>query len=219
MEMFCNPEIGVIYDISGGDIANEILPYLDYDQIAACGKQFWGYSDLTTVINAICTKTGGTAVLYQVKNLVYESEEVQTLRFSDTVLNNGNKLFDIDYRFVQGKSMSGKVAGGNIRCFLKLAGTEYWPDLNGRILLLEARSGQVPQMITYLSQLKQLGAFEKVSGILLGTFTGMKSAGCVPDITELVKRYAGNKVPVAVTEEIGHGADSKGIVIGKDLRL
>lgn len=34
--------------------------------------------------------------------------------------------------------MQGIVVGGNIRCLLKLAGTEYWPDMNGKILLLES---------------------------------------------------------------------------------
>ena len=51
-------EITDIYDISGGDIANEILPYLDFEVIKNSGKRFWGYSDLTTVINAIYEKTG-----------------------------------------------------------------------------------------------------------------------------------------------------------------
>jgi len=91
-------------------------------------------------------------------------------------------LLDFTYQFVQKESMQGVVVGGNIRCLLKLAGTEYFPDIQGKILLLEARSGQVPQMVTYLNQLKQMGVFDKVSGILLGTFTEMDSKGCKPDI-------------------------------------
>ena len=62
--------------------------------------------------------------------------------------------------------MDGIVLGGNIRCLLKLAGTEYFPDMKDKILLLEAMSGQVPQMVTYFSQLQQMGVFEKVKGIL-----------------------------------------------------
>ena len=41
-------------------------------------------------------------------------------------------------KFLQGSKMQGIVVGGNIRCLLKLAGTEYWPDMNGKILLLES---------------------------------------------------------------------------------
>ncbi len=60
-----------------------------------------------------------------------------------------------------------------IRCFLKLAGTEYMPDFTDKILLLESYSGTVAKMETYLCRLEQLGAFKKAAGILLGTFTEM----------------------------------------------
>ena len=53
MKMFRTPEIEEIYDISGGDVANQILDELDYKVIAASKAIFWGYSDLSTVINAI----------------------------------------------------------------------------------------------------------------------------------------------------------------------
>ena len=70
MKMFRTPEIEEIYDISGGDVANQILDELDYKVIAASKAIFWGYSDLSTVINAIYTMTGKESVLYQVKNMV-----------------------------------------------------------------------------------------------------------------------------------------------------
>ena len=53
MRFYRDEEVKVIFDISGGDMANEILPYLDYEIIAKSDKQFWGYSDLTTIINTI----------------------------------------------------------------------------------------------------------------------------------------------------------------------
>ena len=34
MKLFNDPDIKEIYDISGGDMANQILDYLDYDRIA-----------------------------------------------------------------------------------------------------------------------------------------------------------------------------------------
>jgi len=111
------------------------------------------------------------------------------------------------------------VVGGNIRCFLKLAGTRYFPDLQGKILLLESYGGEVPQMATYLAQLKQLGAFRKVNGVLLGTFTTMEQKHCVPDIITLVKEICGPEMPIAKTAEIGHDDDSKAIVIGREICL
>ena len=109
--------------------------------------------------------------------------------------------------------------GGNIRCLLKLAGTPYWPNMNEKILLLESLGGEVPQMVTFLNQLKQMGVFEKINGILLGTFTTMEKNACTPDIVTLVKQHAGENIPIAVTKEIGHGVDSKAVVIGDYIYL
>jgi len=213
MKMFNNPDVEEIYDISGGDLANQILDELDYVSIKKSRAVFWGYSDLTTVINAIYSQTGKCSVLYQVKHLVCgKYTERQRYRFE-----NRSDLFNPSFIMVQGKSMEGIVVGGNIRCFLKLAGTKYFPDLKNKLLLLEAYSGKVPQMTTYLAQLRQIGAFEQINGILLGTFTDMEESKCDPDIVTIVKEFAGDTIPIAKTSEIGHGSDSKAIIIGEKL--
>lgn len=219
MEFYRNEEIKGIFDISGGDLANGILPWLDYEVIGGSSKLFWGYSDLTTVLNAIYAKTGRASVLYQIRNLIYSHREQQMADFRRTVLECGEDLFQINCRFVQGEKMRGVVVGGNARCFLKLAGTEYMPDLTGKILLLESYEGSSARIDTYLCQLQQLGAFDKAAGILLGTFTQMEAVGYQPTVETLVKRAAGKDIPIAVTGEIGHGMDAKAIMIGKGMHL
>lgn len=215
MNFYQDDSIKAVFDISGGDIANGILPYLNYEAIAAVDKLFWGYSDLTTVINAIYTKTGKPSVLYQICNLLYEHGEEQQKNVRDTILENGQALFTFPYAFLQGEGMEGVVVGGNVRCFLKLAGTAYFPDLEGKILLLESLGGTAAQMLTYFSQLQQLGTFEKVKGVLLGTFTQMEQELCRPDVWSLLQRFAGPKLPVAKTAYIGHGTDARAIMVGE----
>ncbi len=221
MHFYQDDTIKAIFDISGGDLANEIIPYLDFSIISKSDKLFWGYSDLTTIINAIYTKTQKPSVLYQIRNLIYENSETQIAHFTNTMMESGtqNELFSFAYDFVQKDTMEGIVVGGNIRCLLKLAGTEYFPDMSDKILFLEAYHGAVPQIVTYLSQLKQMGVFDKISGILLGTFTAMESLKHSPTVVDFVKQYAGTNIPIAKTSDIGHGTDSKGIVIGALLHL
>lgn len=215
MKLYTDPEITAIFDISGGDMSNELLPYLDFEVIRNSEKKFYGYSDLTTILNAIYAKTGKEAVLYQIRNLLYRHGEVQRRDFINTLQRNGNNLYDLDYHFIQGTTMEGVMIGGNIRCFLKLAGTEYMPDLHDKILLLEALNTGIPQLITFLSQLKQLHAFDLVNGILLGTFTRMEKEQVQPDAVTLVREFAGPELPIAKTAYIGHDSDSKGAVIGR----
>ena len=228
MDMYMDEDIIAVFDISGGDIANEILPYLDFDVIKKSNKLFWGYSDLTTVINAIYTKTENPSVLYQIKNLVWDETGEQIKLFERVALkwpadasieslinDTDSKLFGFSYEFIQGERLDGIVIGGNIRCFLKLAGTEYFPDAKDKVLLLESLGGEVPQMVTYLNQLKQSGVFDNIKGLILGTFTSMDENNHKPDIVELIKQYVSEDLPIVKTYEIGHGYNSKAIVIGK----
>lgn len=219
MSFYQDKEIKAIFDISGGDIANEILPFLDFEIIKNNRKFFLGYSDLTTIINAIYTKTNNESILYQVRNLVTKDVKEQVNIFYRSLFYGTNDLYCFNYKFIQGNSMQGIVVGGNIRCFLKLAGTEYWPDMNDKILLLEARSGTIGQMTTYLSQLKQIGVFEEISGIILGTFIEMENIDCKLEIVDLVKMYIDKELPLVKTDELGHNINSKAIVIGKKINL
>lgn len=229
MECYRDEEIRMIFDISGGDMANEILPYLDYDKIAASDKVFWGYSDLTTVINAVYAKTGKASVLYQVSNLLYEKNEGQRAGMRKLIqqgaqVPSGEKwtassLFSFGFERIQGGSLQGTVIGGNIRCFLKLAGTSFFPDVKDGVLFLESRSGKVPQISTYLSQLRQMGVFEQIVGIVLGTFSEMEETGCQPDVISLVRECVPPEMPIVKTYDVGHGWDSRALVIGRKICL
>ena len=43
MDLYKDEGIEEIFDISGGDVANGVLPYLDYQIIGESSKKFWGY--------------------------------------------------------------------------------------------------------------------------------------------------------------------------------
>ena len=227
MDFYTNTEITDIFDVSGGDLANELLPYLDYDLIQQSPVIFWGYSDLTTLINAIYKRTGKPSVLYQVRNLLYHQQVEQTADFMEYMMLLEKKpnlikqagLFSIETIFLQGKSMKGIVLGGNIRCLLKLAGTPYMPEFQNAILLLESYSGKIPQLITYFAQLQQMGIFDEISGIILGTFTELMQEESYELIYEVLKTFVPKNLPVAYTSNIGHGTDAKAIWIGADMTL
>ncbi len=218
--LYADDSVRAIFDISGGDLANEVLDYLDYDFIQAHPKPFWGYSDLTVILNALYAKTGAVSGLYQLRNLVREQGESQQHRFRLSVLEGKDDLYRIHWDFLQGDSMQGVVIGGNIRCLLKLAGTPYLPDFTGKLLFLESRSGGPDRIAACLAQLRQLGAFSKISGLLLGTFTQMERTQALPDVPELVRRAVDDPtLPIAVTFQVGHGADSQCLLIGKSYRI
>lgn len=220
MDLYKNNEVKAIFDISGGDLANEVLDYLDYDYIAKNPKPFFGYSDLTTVLNAIYSQTNNSVYLYQIRNLIYSDSENQKSNFTNSLFNDKDDLFNFSYKFIQGKKIEGTVVGGNIRCLLKLAGTKYMPNFTDKVLFLESMGGDAGLMSAFLNQLKQMGAFDKIKGLILGTFSKMQENNISPTIEELVVKIINNpNLPIAKTEEIGHGANSKCIVIGENITL
>lgn len=217
MKFYEDDSIKAVFDISGGDLANEVLDYLDYDIIRKKNKPFFGYSDLTTVLNAITTKTQQATYLYQIMNIIDNVE--RCVDFEKILLDNKSGLTNISWQFLQGESVEGIVVGGNIRCFLKLAGTEYFPNIDNKVLFLEGMSTTIEGLITHLAQLKQIGVFNKISGLLLGTFTKIEQNLQNEDIYEILKDFVPENIPIAKTTEVGHSKDSKILVIGQKIKL
>ena len=217
MSFYKNKEIKAIFDISGGDIANEILDYLDYDVIKRNYKPFFGYSDLTTVLNALRSQTNEVNYLYQILNII-ESEEIKT-SVENTLMKNEQTLFDVKWKFLQGSRIEGEVIGGNIRCFLKLAGTRYFPEVENKVLFIEGLGTSIEGLVTHLAQLKQIGVFDKISGLLIGTFTKIEKEISVEELFELIQEYIPSSLAVAKTQEVGHAKNSKALKIGEKIYI
>ena len=217
MSFYKNKEIKAIFDISGGDIANEVLDYLDYDVIKRNYKPFFGYSDLTTVLNALGSQTNEMNFLYQILNII-ESTVIRD-SFENTFMKNEQTLLDVKWKFLQGSSIEGEIIGGNIRCFLKLAGTKYFPEVENKVLFIEGLGTSIEGLVTHLAQLKQIGVFDKISGLLIGTFTKIEKEISVEELFELIQEYIPSSLAVAKTYEVGHAKDSKILKIGEMMNI
>ena len=217
-KLFLDKDIKMIFDISGGDLANEVLDFLDFNLIKENPKPFFGYSDLTVLLNAIYSQCDITTYNYQLRNLISKFKEEQMQNFKASFIEGKEDIFNLDYKWINGSHLEGIVVGGNIRCLLKLAGTKYMPDFKDKILFLESFSGNSAKMVTYITQYKNLGVFNEVKGIILGEFTEMERENLKPDIVEILKRVIGEiNIPILKTRDLGHGADAKCIPIGKYL--
>lgn len=220
MSLYNNKDVKAIFDLSGGDLCNEVLDYLDYEKITYSQKPFIGYSDLTVILNTLYNNTNLVNYNYQLRNLIREDSKNQIQYFKEVFLKDQNMVSKINYKFLKGNSMEGVLIGGNIRCFLKLAGTNYIPSFENKILFLEALSGDINKISTFIAQYKQMGAFSKISGILLGTFTELEEKYSSTYIENLfLEKLKDYDIPIAKTSDLGHSANSKAIPIGKNIIL
>ena len=75
--------------------------HVDYSVIKENQKPFFGYSDLSVVLNALNSKTGMKTYLYQIRNIIDEYKEEQKMNFCDSIMNDGNALMKFDYKWIQ----------------------------------------------------------------------------------------------------------------------
>lgn len=218
LDFYKDKTIDAVFDISGGDLSNTLLNSIDFQAINDNPKPFFGYSDLTVIINSIYKKTGVASYLYQMRNINHCSALKNPLRifndFNNSVNENFSDFLNFSMKSLRGKEFGGIVVGGNIRCFLKLAGTEFFPDLRGKVILLESLGGDIPKIASMLAQLNTLKVFETVNGVILGTFTQIENNGGTKALEDMALYFIERNTPVVKTQEIGHSIFSKAIKIG-----
>ena len=78
LSLYSNASVKAIFDLSGGDLANEILPYLDFGIIKRNPKPYFGYSDNSVIVNAIQDKTDIQNIIYNPKVLGSQEEAFPT---------------------------------------------------------------------------------------------------------------------------------------------
>lgn len=216
---YSDDTIEAIFDVSGGDIANGVLNKLDYSLIRKQKKKFYGYSDLTTVLNSLISQSRQKVELFQIATLLWDVSGKQINKFKSSFFDGTNDLYQTTWEFYQGNEIKGIVVGGNIRCFLKLAGTKYMPDLTNKVLFLESRGGGKENLYAMFYQLKELKGFDEIAGILLGTFTSYQEKYEQPIEEVLQSILKDEHLPIAKTEEIGHSIDSNALKLGEYMEI
>ena len=180
-EAFADPDIDAVFALRGGWGASRILPMLDYDMISKNPKILLGYSDVTSLLNAIFAKSGlvtfhGPNVMSEWNEFTYS--EMRRLLFDAEPQQYQNPVIIEDdlvartYRtqtIASGKA-SGQLIGGNLTLISTLMGTPYLPDFSGKILILEDVDEAVYRIDRMLTQLALSGDLQKLAGIIFGPF-------------------------------------------------
>lgn len=201
-------------DVSGGNLANTAIPYIDLGRYSECKGYFVGFSDLSCVLNAL-SYIGKKPCLYLP---VYYQLDFDLL--AALFKKEDSALTDLSYQYQSGDfKANAPAAGGNIRCFLKLAGTPWFPDLDHKNLFLEGNGTSKYELISLLAQLKQTGKADHITGIVFGYFTKIynQEIGYLQGITSFLQEalnMAGFKdIPWALTLNVGHIENSRGLWI------
>ncbi|WP_274459905.1 hypothetical protein [Gemella haemolysans] len=64
-----------------------------------------------------------------------------------------------------------------------------------------------------------MGVFDKISGLLIGTFTKIEKETSLEELFELVQEYIPSSLAVDKTQEVGHIRNSKALKIGEKIHI
>lgn len=179
-KMFADKNVQAIWCVHGGDTANQILDLLDYDLIKKNPKIFLGKSDIDLLHMAITKMT---------ELVTFHAPDIKIGRNKDMDFEYSKKWFekrlmhgeigeiehsDMAWRNMRDGFAEGKIMGCNLSSILKSAGTKYFPDFQDTILFLETYTGDIRTVVYKLQQLKHLGIFDKINGLVVGYIYGFQ---------------------------------------------
>ncbi len=214
--LFADPDVKGIVCAKGGFGSIRILSLLDYELIGKNPKVFAGFSDVSALLWALYMKTG-LATFHAPNVTTLADASGKTVESMLSAISSGSVLeikAEKGVEIMPG-SAKGPLTGGNLTTLCHLAGTPFAPDFDGHILFLED-TGEAPYKIDRaLSQMKLAGFFQKISGLVLGSFEGCGPEKSIYKIVhEIFREY---EIPVLGGFKAGHGKDNMTLSFGLEV--
>ncbi len=226
---FADPESRAVWCARGGYGAAQFMPVLDMKLIRRANKIFIGYSDITVLLNGIHDATGlvtyhgpvGSSTLTE-----YTATQLKLALETDLPLDilplvPGEKETDGGFfqeSLAAGRA-TGKLLGGNLTLLSAAVGTPYFPKVKGSLLFLEDIEERPYRIDRMLLQMSQAGVFERVAGVVLGTFIGCSAEeddlGSLTLPETMRDRLGTLGVPVFYGLPVGHIDDMCTLPIGQ----
>lgn len=222
--MFADHEVRGIMAHTGGHTSISVLEHLNYELIKQNPKPFIGMSDITVYHLAFYTKCG--LVGFHMNDVTHgfgqkwKKSEKHLAQFDQDVFINfltKSKAPGVIRPLTpwgqwRGGNAQGHLIGGNLHLLTNQVGTPYFPLLDsfqGAILFWEDVGEYLYNISRSLYQLKYLGVFDKIAGMLVGKVTNIQKfehediiePTLRQTVLEAVKEY---NFPVLANLDFGH---------------
>ena len=225
MDLVEDESVKAIFFIRGGWGCARMIEYIDFKQIQSNPKIIMGFSDLTSLLNAITLKSnlvtfhgpGGNSSWND-----YSTEYLTRILTDSDTIDFENKSDDIKPVTIRSGYASGELAGGNLSVICSMIGSGYLPNWSGKILFLEDVMEEPYRIDRMLTQLKLSGIIDQLSGIVLGDFRK-----CEPEEPEFSftleevfeQHFAHLDIPVFSNAQFGHTKYKYTLPIGIQVQI
>jgi muramoyltetrapeptide carboxypeptidase len=219
---FADRRVRGIFCLVGGFSAFELLDLLDYPRIARNPKVFMGFSDNTSLLNAVRRKTG--LVTFMGENVLWGLSEgrAETREwFARTLLEARppGALPGAVESWRDARPATGRVVAGNLWSLSWVAGTEYEPDWRGGVVFWEDVGENVDDVNSAVWRLRAAGAFPRIRGMVVGHLEGIEEEKFGVTVRESVLRASGQRWPIVKADCFGHHVPCFLLPIGARCRV
>jgi len=214
---FLNKKVEIILAHRGGYSSMKLLPYLDFNLIRKNPKTLAGFSDLSALLNVISERTN-LITLHSPMVINFSLSSRFTIRSFLNAVNgfpNRNLFEGAPVKVHHHGIARGRLKGGNLITLTALIGTEWEMDTDGAILFLEDVDEKLYEVDRYLTQWILAGKMQKVKGLILGDFRGIKDR----DVYNILSSQMKIDFPLVNCPYIGHVKNKITLPVGAQVEL
>jgi muramoyltetrapeptide carboxypeptidase len=173
--LFADPEVDVVQSLQGGYGSAQMIPFIDFDVVAANPKPFVGYSDITALHVAL-RQRAGLATLYGYGLMGvgdHESTDFSRNRQLQVLRDGGVGEVPRDpddpyVRAIAPGKVTAPLVGGCLWLLMQTMGTPWEFELDGSILFFEDVKAPPYYIDGFLNQLRDAGKLEQAAGVVVG---------------------------------------------------
>ncbi len=208
---FTDKNVKAVLTTIGGFNCNELLPHINWDMIKENPKAFIGYSDTTSLHNAIRAKTG-LITFYGPCYSAFKMNELQEFQTQEWLRAMTEKSYSLSasdvwtsdpwfdpssprhlkpnqWKVYNSGRACGIITGGNLQTYYLQAGTSFLPRVDSPIIFLERAEGSSPEEFSReLAHVLQL--HPDITGLVVGRFPTEN------EMSEKILRLIFDKYPV-----------------------
>jgi muramoyltetrapeptide carboxypeptidase len=205
---FADQTTSAVMCLRGGYGSNYLLDQLALELIGRHPKPFFAYSDLTGIQLRLLDELGLPA--FHGPMLAADFYLEDGVHLPSFLAALGGETYSVGpaegMRTLKPGTASGTLYGGCLSILVSLLGTEWEPQIEGKLLFIEDVGAKPYQVDRMLWQLCQAGKLEGVNGIIFGEMLDCASPGAAPDLLEqsILSALSGFEGPIAIGLRSGH---------------
>ncbi|MES2148373.1 MAG: muramoyltetrapeptide carboxypeptidase [Pseudomonadota bacterium] len=219
-----DPQVQVVMALRGQYGMTRLMPRIDFEAMAASGKIFVGFSDMTAFHMGLMARTGAQSYagpMFAGDFGCDDPDEFTQGSFWRCLAGPVHRIFE------QGAGnpeldVSGPIWGGNLAMLVSLLGTEYFARIDDGILFVEDVNEHPYRVERMLLQLMQAGVLGRQKALVLGDFSAyrLSPADNGYDFAAMLAYLrAALPIPVLTGLQFGHIRKRVTIPFGAQARL